>query len=126
MIGKLAKGDDYDQFWKEFGKVLKEGLVDDDKNKDKIAKLLRFSTTNDDSEDQKVSLEDYVGRMQEEQKNIFYVVGESFATVKNSPHLEVFRKKGIEVLLLTDHVDEWLVNHLTEFDGKELQSIYQR
>ena len=123
MIGKLAKGDDYDQFWKEFGKVLKEGLVDDDKNKDKLAKLLRFATTHDDVEDQKVSLEDYVGRMQEEQKNIFYVVGESFATVKNSPHLEVFRKKGIEVLLLTDHVDEWLVNHLTEFDGKELQSI---
>ena len=123
MIGKLAKSDDYDQFWKEFGKVLKEGLVDDDKNKDKLAKLLRFATTHNDVEDQKVSLEDYVGRMQEEQKNIFYVVGESFATVRNSPHLEVFRKKGIEVLLLTDHVDEWLVNHLTEFDGKELQSI---
>ena len=123
MIGKLAKGDDYDKFWKEFGTVLKEGLIDDEKNKDQISKLLRFATTHDDTEDQKVSLEDYVNRMQEEQKNIFYVVGESFATVKNSPHLEVFRKKGIEVLLLTDHVDEWLVNHLTEFDGKELQSI---
>ena len=123
MIGKLAKGDDYEKFWKEFGTVLKEGLIDDDKNKDKISSLLRFATTHDDTEDQKVSLADYVGRMQEEQKNIFYVVGESFATVKNSPHLEVFRKKGIEVLLLTDHVDEWLVNHLTEFDGKELQSI---
>jgi len=123
MIGKLAKGDDYDKFWKEFGTVLKEGLIDDEKNKDQISKLLRFATTHDDTEDQKVSLEDYVNRMQEEQKNIFYVVGESFATVKNSPHLEVFRKKDIEVLLLTDHVDEWLVNHLTEFDGKELQSI---
>ena len=106
MIGKLAKGDDYDQFWKEFGKVLKEGLIDDEKNKDKISSLLRFATTHNDTEDQKVSLADYVGRMQEEQKNIFFVVGESFATVKNSPHLEVFRKKGIEVLLLTDHVDE--------------------
>ncbi len=123
MIGKLAKGDDYDQFWKEFGTVLKEGLIDDEKNKDKISSLLRFATTHDDTEDQKVSLAEYVGRMQEEQKNIFFVVGESFSTVKNSPHLEVFRKKGIEVLLLTDHVDEWLVNHLTEFDGKELQSI---
>ncbi len=123
MIGKLSKSDAYDKFWKEFGKVLKEGLIDDDKNKDRIAKLLRFATIYDDVEDQKVSLEDYVGRMQEEQKNIFYVIGESFATVKNSPHLEVFRKKGIEVLLLTDQVDEWMVNHLTEFDGKELQSI---
>ncbi len=123
MVGKLAKGDAYDKFWKEFGTVLKEGLIDDDKNKDKIAKLLRFATTHDDSEDQKVSLDEYVSRMQEDQKGIYYVVGENHATVKNSPHLEVFRKKGIEVLLLTDHVDEWMVNHLTEFDGKELQSV---
>ncbi len=123
MIGKLAKKDDYDKFWKEFGKVLKEGIIDDEKNKEQIAKLLRFSTTHDDVEEQKISLEDYVSRMQEGQENIFYVVGESFATVKNSPHLEIFRKKGIEVLLLSDQVDEWLVNHLTEFDGKPLHSV---
>ncbi len=123
MIGKLAKKDGYDKFWKEFGRVIKEGIVDDDKNKDQIAKLLRFASTNQDSEEQNVSLEDYVGRMQEGQKNIFYVVGESYTTIKNSPHLEIFRNKGIEVLLLSDHVDEWLVNHLTEFDSKELQSI---
>ncbi|MFK8067164.1 MAG: molecular chaperone HtpG [Gammaproteobacteria bacterium] len=123
MIGRLAKKDDYSKFWKEFGRVIKEGVIDDDKNKDQIAKLLRFASTNDDNEKQNVSLEDYVGRMQEGQKNIFYVVGESHTTIKNSPHLEIFRNKGIEVLLLSDHVDEWLVNHLTEFDGKELQSI---
>jgi molecular chaperone HtpG len=123
MIEKLAKGEDYDKFWKEFGKVMKEGIIDDAANKERVAKLLRFASTDADTEDQNVSLEDYISRMKEGQKDIFYVVGETFSTVKNSPHLEVFRKKGIEVLLLSEHVDEWLVNHLTDFDGKELQSI---
>lgn len=123
MIEKLAKGDDYDKFWKEFGKVLKEGIIDDSNNQDQIARLLRFSSTHDDSEEQKVSLQDYVSRMQEGQSKIYYIVAERFATAKNSPHLEVFRKKGIEVLLLTDQVDEWLVNHLTEFEGKPLQGV---
>ena len=125
MLGKLAKaeGDDYAVFWKEFGQVLKEGPAEDFANKEKIAKLLRFSTTHTDSEEQSQSLEDYVARMQESQDKIYYVVAENFNTAKNSPHLEVFRKKGIEVLLLSDRVDDWLMNHLQDFDGKQFQDV---
>ena len=125
MLGKLAKkeGDDYAVFWKEFGQVLKEGPAEDFANKEKIAKLLRFSTTHTDSEEQDQSLEDYVARMQEGQEKIFYVVAENFNTAKSSPHLEVFRKKGIEVLLLSDRVDDWLMNHLQDFDGKAFQDV---
>ncbi|MEP1595529.1 MAG: molecular chaperone HtpG, partial [Halieaceae bacterium] len=123
MLGKLAKGDDYAAFWSEFGQVLKEGPAEDFANKEKIAKLLRFATTHTDTETQDQSLEDYVGRIQEGQDKIYYVVAENFNTAKSSPHLEVFRKKGIEVLLLTDRVDDWLMNHLQDFDGKQFQDV---
>jgi molecular chaperone HtpG len=125
MLGKLAKaeGEDYAAFWKEFGQVLKEGPAEDFANKEKIAKLLRFSTTQTDKAEQDQSLEDYVSRMQEGQEKIFYVVAENHNTAKSSPHLEVFRKKGIEVLLLSDRVDDWLMNHLMEFDGKQFQDV---
>jgi molecular chaperone HtpG len=123
MLSKLAKGDDYAAFWTEFGQVLKEGPAEDFANKEKIAKLLRFSTTHTDVEAQDQSLEEYVSRMQEKQDKIYYVVAENFNTAKNSPHLEVFRKKGIEVLLLCDRVDDWLMNHLQEFDGKQFQDV---
>jgi len=108
-------------FWKEFGRVLKEGVVEDIANRERIAKLLRFSSTYSDNEAQNVSLTDYLGRMKEGQSKIYYVTADSFAAAKNSPHLEIFRKKGIEALLLYDRIDEWLVMHLTEFDGKALQ-----
>ncbi len=125
MLGKMAKagGDEYAGFWQEFGQVLKEGPAEDMANKEKIAKLLRFSTTHTDKEEQDQSLEDYVSRMEEKQDKIYYVVAENFNTAKNSPHLEVFRKKGIEVLLLSDRVDDWLMNHLQEFDGKQFQDV---
>ncbi|MEH6568389.1 MAG: molecular chaperone HtpG [Halioglobus sp.] len=125
MLNKLAKaeGDDYAHFWKEFGQVLKEGPAEDFANKEKVAKLLRFSTTHTDVEAQDQSLEDYLSRMQENQEKIYYVVAENFKTAKSSPHLEVFRKKGIEVLLLTDRVDDWLMNHLQDFDGKSFQDV---
>ena len=123
MLAKLAKGDDYSAFWNEFGQVLKEGPAEDFANKEKIAKLLRFATTHTDKETQDHSLEDYLGRMQEGQDKIYYVVAENFNTAKSSPHLEVFRKKGIEVLLLTDRVDDWLMNHLQDFDGKQFQDV---
>ncbi len=125
MLAKLAKSesDEYAAFWKEFGQVLKEGPAEDFANKEKIAKLLRFSTTHTDVEEQDQSLEAYVSRMQESQEKIYYVVAENFNTAKNSPHLEVFRKKGIEVLLLSDRVDDWLMNHLQEFDGKAFQDV---
>ncbi len=125
MLGKLAKkeGDDYAGFWKEFGQVLKEGPAEDFANKEKIAGLLRFSTTHTDSAEQDQSLADYVERMSEGQDKIYYVVAENFNTAKNSPHLEVFRKKGIEVLLLSDRVDDWLMNHLADFDGKQFQDV---
>jgi molecular chaperone HtpG len=123
MLAKLAKTDDYAQFWSEFGPVLKEGPAEDMGNQDKIARLLRFSTTHTDSETQDQSLEDYVARMQENQDKIYYVVAENFNTAKRSPHLEVFRKKGIEVLLLSDRVDDWLMNHLREFDGKPFADV---
>jgi len=125
MIEKLAKSDadKYKKFWTEFGQVLKEGPAEDFSNKEKIAKLLRFATTHNDSPVQEQSLDDYISRMKDGQTKIFYVAGESFNTAKNSPHLEVFRKKGIEVVLLSDRVDEWLMSHLSEYDGKQLQDV---
>jgi len=128
VLGELKKmanndAEKYAEFWKEFGQVIKEGAGEDVANKDALAKLMRFSTTETGSEEQTVSLEDYVGRMTDKQDKIYYITAESFAAAKNSPHLEVFRKKGIEVLLLADRVDEWLTNSLTEFDGKQLQSV---
>lgn len=113
----------YQKFWKTFGLVLKEGVIEDFSNKDRLSKLLRFSSTHDDKSEPEISLADYVSRMKPDQEKIYYVTAESFAAAKNSPHLEIFRKKGIEVVLLSDRVDEWLVNHLTEFDGKQLQSV---
>jgi molecular chaperone HtpG len=113
----------YTTFWKEFGKVLKEGVVDDYNNKPRLAKLLRFSSTYDDNSAQTISLEDYVSRMKEGQEKIYYITAENFPAAKNSPHLEIFRKKGVEVLLLTDQIDEWLGTHLNEFEGKSLQSV---
>ncbi|MFQ6024353.1 MAG: molecular chaperone HtpG [Acidiferrobacterales bacterium] len=115
--------DKYDVVWKEFGKVLKEGVVEDVANRERIAKLLRFCSTHTDSEEQDVSLADYIGRMKEGQDQIYYITAESLPAAKSSPHLEVFRKKHIEVLLLHDRIDEWLVMHLTEFDKKSLQSV---
>ncbi len=124
-LKKMAKNepDKYAEFWKEFGQVIKEGPGEDFANKEELAKLMRFSTTETDSEEQTVTLEEYVSRMKDKQDKIYYITAESFAAAKNSPHLEVFRKKGIEVLLLADRVDEWLTNSLTEFDGKQLQSV---
>lgn len=124
MLSKLAKNEEeYAPFWKEFGQVLKEGPAEDFANKEKIAKLLRFSTTFNDTADQSQSLLGYIERMKEGQTSIYYVAAENFNTAKHSPHLEVFRKKGLEVLLLSDRVDEWLMGHLQEFDGKKLQDI---
>jgi molecular chaperone HtpG len=113
----------YATFWKEFGRVLKEGPGEDYANRERIAGLLRFSSTHTDSEEQTVSLKDYVARMKEGQDKIYYITADSFNAARHSPHLEIFRKKGIEVLLLSDRVDEWLVSSLTEFDGKKLQSV---
>ena len=125
MLEKLAKedADRYQQFWKEFGLVLKEGPAEDFGNKEAIAKLLRFASTHNDSSEQTVSLEDYVARMKEGQKAIYYITADSYVAAKNSPHLELFNKKGIEVLLLSDRIDEWMLSYLTEFDGKSLQTI---
>lgn len=124
-LNKMANNEpeQYAEFWKEFGQVIKEGPGEDFANKEALAKLLRFASTESGNTDQTVSLEDYVSRMKDKQDKIYYITAESFAAAKNSPHLEVFRKKGIEVLLLTDRVDEWLVNSLTDFDGKHLQSV---
>ena len=113
----------YRQFWKEFGRVLKEGIVDDPEKREELAKLFRFSSTVTDSEEQSVSLDDYVKRMHKDQKAIYYVTADSFATAKNSPHLEIFRHRGIEVLLLSDPIDEWVTTHLHEFSGKPLRSV---
>ncbi len=125
LLEKMAKNDSdkYAEFWKEFGQVMKEGIGEDFSNKERIAKLLRFSSTHTDKKEQDVSLEDYVSRMKEGQDKIYYVSAESFTAAKNSPHLEIFRKKGIEVLLLSDRVDEWMMGSLTEFDGKKMQSV---
>jgi len=118
-----AQKDKYASFWTEFGQALKEGIGEDAPNKERIAKLLRFASTNNDGEVQNVSLADYVARMKEGQTKIYYVTGETYHSAKNSPHLEIFRKKGVEVLLLTDRVDEWMLSFLTEFEGKELASV---
>jgi molecular chaperone HtpG len=124
MLEELAEDDEkYQKFWNAFGPVLKEGVVEDNKNSDRVAKLLRFATTHDEDPAPTSSLADYVERMKEGQEHIYYVTAESFAAAKNSPHLEVFRDKGVEVLLLHDRVDEWVVSHLPEFDGHELQSV---
>ncbi len=125
MLGKMVKNDPekYQKFWDEFGKVLKEGPAEDFANREKIGKLLRFATTHGGGADQTVSLDDYIGRMQEGQEKIYYIAADSHSAAKNSPHLEIFRKKGIEVLLLSDRVDEWLTGHLAEYEGKKLQSV---
>ena len=117
------KAEDYAILYKEFGRVLKEGPGEDAANKDKVAGLLRFASTKADTDVQDVSLKDYIARMQAEQEAIYYITAESFAAAQHSPHLEIFRKKGIEVLLMSDRVDEWLLGSLTEFEGKKLQSI---
>ncbi len=129
MLEELAnaeeqeKKDKYATFWTEFGQVLKEGIGEDFANKERLAKLLRFASTHNDSDVQDVSLEAYVGRMKEGQDKIYYVTADSYAAAKNSPHLEIFRKKGVEVLLLTDRVDEWMLSFLNDFEGKELHSV---
>ncbi len=125
MLEKLAKkdADKYLSFWSEFGNVLKEGPAEDFANKDKVAGLLRFASTHGESDVQNVSLADYIGRMKEGQNKIYYVTADSYQAAKSSPHLEIFRKKGIEVLLMSDRIDEWLMSHLTEFEEKQFQSI---
>ncbi len=124
-LEKLAKSEPekYQTFWNEFGDVLKEGPAEDFSNREKIASLFRFATTQSEGEAQTVGLEDYVARMREGQKKIYYITGENYAAVASSPHLEYFRRKGVEVLLLTDRVDEWMVGHLTEFNGKLFQDV---
>ena len=117
--------DRYADFWREFGRVLKEGIGEDDANRQRIAGLLRFASTHRDTSGQTVSFADYAARMQDGQEKIYYVTADSFAAARQSPHLEVFRAKGIEVLLLHDHIDEWVVAHLDAFDGKPLQSVAQ-
>ncbi|MFT5805040.1 MAG: molecular chaperone HtpG [Candidatus Paceibacteria bacterium] len=125
MLDKLAKKEpeQYQTFWSEFGQVIKEGVAEDFANKDKIAKLLRFATTSSDNKDQNQSLTDYMGRMKEGQETIYYVAADNYHTAINSPHLEVFKKKGIEVLILTDRIDEWLMSHLSEFEDKKFQDV---
>ena len=125
MLEKIAKNDaeKYLVFWTEFGNALKEGPAEDFANKEKISGLMRFSSTHTDSEAQTVSLADYISRMQEKQDKIYYITADSYKAANSSPHLEIFRKKGIEVLLMADRVDEWLMSHLTEFDEKSFQSI---
>ncbi|MGR9091930.1 MAG: molecular chaperone HtpG, partial [Gammaproteobacteria bacterium] len=123
LIEQMAKGDNYAEFWNNFGRVLKEGVVEDAANQEQIAKLLRFTSTKSEGDVADVSLEDYVARMVEGQEAIYFLTAETFATARNSPHLEIFRDKDIEVLLLCDPVDEWVTTHLNEFDGKPLKSI---
>lgn len=125
MLDKLAKGDadKYAQFWKEFGQVLKEGPAEDFGNRERVCKLLRFTTTHSEAETQDQSLDDYLGRMKEGQDKIYYVTADTWQTAKNSPHLEVFRKKGIEVILMYDRIDEWLMSHLTEYQEKHFQDV---
>lgn len=125
LLENIAKNDKekYTTIWKQFGQVIKEGPGEDFANKDKIVSLLRFSSTHDDKDTQSVSISEYIERMQESQEKIYYITAETFSAAKNSPHLEVFRKKGIEVLLLNDRVDEWMMSHLTEFEGKSFCSV---
>jgi molecular chaperone HtpG len=125
LIEDLAQNhaDTFTTFWKEFGRVLKEGAADDAGHRERIAKLLRFASTKSDTDEQNVSLADYVGRMKDGQDAIYYITADSFSAARNSPHLEIFRKLGVEVLLMSDRVDEWVVSLLTEFEGKPLQSV---
>ena len=129
MLEELANADEQEKkdkyaiFWKQFGQVLKEGVGEDATNKDRIAKLLRFASTASDGDNQNTSLADYIARMKEGQDKIYYAAGDSYSAASNSPHLEIFRKKGVEVLLMTDRVDEWMLSFLTEFEGKELVSV---
>ncbi len=125
MLEKMAKSspEDYQKFWDAFGQVLKEGPAEDFSNKEKVAGLLRFASTQSGNDEQTVGLSQYIERMQDGQDKIYFLTGESYAQVKNSPHLEVFRKKGIEVLLLTDRIDEWLMSYLTDFDGKSFVDV---
>ena len=125
LLEKMAENEKekYAKFWEEFGLTLKEGLIEDYDNRDQLAKLLRFSTTRTDADDQETSLKDYLARKLEGQEEIYYVFGKNLETVRNVPHLEAFKEKGIEVLFLTDRIDEWLLSHLTEFEGKKLRSI---
>ncbi len=125
LLDSMAKNDPakYADFWKEFGKVMKEGPVEDTNNREQVLKLLRFASTHNDNDAQSVSLEDYVGRMKEGQEKIYYITADSYNAAKNSPHLEVFKKKGIEVLLMFDRVDEWMMGFISEFDGKSFQSV---
>ena len=125
LLKRLADKDleKFNNFWDEFGNVFKEGLAEDTPNREKIAKLLRFASTADSASEQRVSLEDYVSRMQEDQEVIWYVTAENRKAAENSPHLEIFRKKGVEVLLMSDRIDEWVMGYFTEFDGKKLRSI---
>ncbi len=123
LVERLSKTDDYQKFWTTFGRVLKEGIVEDEPHRERISKLLRFSSTVEGGDEPTVGFSDYVSRMKEDQTDIFYITADSFATAKNSPHIEYFLSKGIEVLLLHDPIDEWVTSHLTEFDGKKLKSI---
>jgi molecular chaperone HtpG len=125
LLDDLAANDEekYATFWKTFGRVLKEGIVEDDTNRDRLARLLRFASTREDSDAQTVSLADYISRMKDGQDAIYYITADSFAAARNSPHLEIFRKLGVEVLLMFDPIDEWVTSHLTEFDGKPLHSV---
>ncbi|QDF66750.1 molecular chaperone HtpG [Shewanella sp. SNU WT4] len=127
LLEKLAKDDSdkYQQFWSEFGQVLKEGPAEDFANREKVAGLLRFASTHNDSAAQTVSLDDYIARMKDGQKHIYYIVADSYAAAANSPHLELLRKKGIEVLLMSERIDEWLVNHLHDYKEKSLHSVSQ-
>ena len=131
MLEELAQSDDpakkelYSTFWNQFGQVLKEGVGEDPGNKERIAKLLRFASTYNDSDVQNVSLDDYISRMKDSQVRIFYITAENYTAAKNSPHMEIFRKKGIEVLILTDRVDEWMLSFLTEYNEKNLASVAQ-
>ena len=125
ILDALSKldGDDYDKFWDEFGQVLKEGIAEDFANRETIMKLARFSSTEKDGEEQRISLTDYVGRMQESQKRIYYLIADSLSASRQSPHLEIFKQRGIEVLLLADRIDEWFMTFVNEFDGKPLQDV---
>jgi molecular chaperone HtpG len=125
LLEELAENskEKYSTFWQAFGRVLKEGVGEDHANRERIARLLRFATTHADTNEESTSLADYISRMKEGQDRIYYVAADTFTAAKNSPHLEIFRKKGIEVLLLSDRVDEWVLGHLTEFEGKLLQSV---
>ncbi len=131
MLEELAQSDDpakkelYTTFWNQFGQVLKEGVGEDPGNRERIAKLLRFASTHNDSDIQNVSLDDYISRMKDSQVRIFYITAENYTAAKNSPHMEIFRKKGIEVLILTDRVDEWMLSFLTEYNEKNLASVAQ-